>query len=151
MVGNRLQLSWERGPAMGGNRLQLSWEWGLAMVGNRLQLSWECVPVQLGMDISLVGNGFQLWSVMGCSLVGNGLQLSWQLSWDWVPVLFTFSQEAGVLLFYFKLLVRNYYYFYMSDLTNAVYNLICIIVKYVLLTSAMDNHPNLLKRPVRYL
>ena len=58
---------------MVGNRLQLSWEWGLAMVGNRLQLSWECVPVQLGMDISLVGNGFQLWLVMGLLL-----------SWEWV-------------------------------------------------------------------
>ena len=39
-----------------------------------------------------------------------------------VTVFYTFSQEAGVLLFYFKPLVRNYYYFYMSDHINAVYS-----------------------------
>ena len=49
-----------------------------------------------------------------------------------------------ILLFYVKPLVRNYYYFYMSDLMNAVYNLICIIVKYVPLTSGADNCPNFL-------
>ena len=49
-------------------------------------------------------------------------------------VLYTFSQGTGILLFYVKPLVKNYYYFYMSDLMNAVYNLICILVKYVLLT-----------------
>ena len=37
-------------------------------------------------------------------------------------VRYTFSQEAGVLLFYVKPLVRNYYYFYMSDHINAVYS-----------------------------
>ena len=39
-----------------------------------------------------------------------------------VTVLYTFSQEAGVLLFYVKPLVRNYYYFYMSGHINAVYS-----------------------------
>ena len=39
-----------------------------------------------------------------------------------VTVLYTFSQETCVLLFYVKPLVRYYYYFYMSDHINAVYN-----------------------------
>ena len=38
-----------------------------------------------------------------------------------VTVLYTFSQETGVLLFYVKPLVRNFYYFYVSDYRNAVY------------------------------
>ena len=41
-------------------------------------------------------------------------------------VLYTFSQEAGVLLFYVRPLVRNYYYFYMSDSINAVYSIMYV-------------------------
>ena len=37
-------------------------------------------------------------------------------------VLYTLSQEAGVLLFYIKPMVRICYYFYMCDPINAVYN-----------------------------
>ena len=39
-----------------------------------------------------------------------------------VTVLYTFSQETGVLLFYVKPLVRNFIIFYMSDHINAVYS-----------------------------
>ena len=37
-------------------------------------------------------------------------------------------------MFYVKPLVRYYYYFYMSDHMNAVYNVMCIVAKYVPLT-----------------
>ena len=45
-----------------------------------------------------------------------------------VTVLYTFSQEAGVLLFYVKPLVRNYIIFYMSDHINAVYSNMYLVV-----------------------
>ena len=57
----------------------------------------------------------------------------------YVTVLYTFSQETGNLLFFVKPLVRYYYYFYMSDHINAVYNnMYLFVTSYVVKTVPED-------------
>ena len=60
----------------------------------------------------------------------------------------------GVLLFYIKLLVRNYYYFYMSDHINAVYSNmypVVIICARKWVAKPLTNHQNVDVMPSKWL